>query len=110
MSKLIYIASPYSHPLDDVRIENYKIVSNFTADLVSKGNVAFSPITYGHHLVDFKEMPTDWEFWKNFCFSFLSKCDELIVLTMPGWKESKGVMEEIDFCVDNGIPITYIEF
>lgn len=108
-SKLIYVASPYSHPVDDVRIENYKIVSNYTAKIVSDGNVAFSPITYGHHLVDFKDMPTDWDFWKNFCLTFLSKCDEMVVLKMPGWEESRGVKEEIEFCKKNKIKINYVE-
>lgn len=108
-SKLIYMASPYSHPKDEVRIENYKLVSKKTAQLVSDGHVVFSPITYGHHLVDFKTMPTDWEFWKNFCLTFLAKCDEMIVYRMEGWTASRGVQEEIEFCKKNNIPITYID-
>lgn len=109
MSKLIYVASPYSHPVDEIRIENYKVVSLYTANLVRNGFVIFSPITYGHHLTEFKEMPLDFEFWGNFCLTFLAKCDMMHVLRIPGWENSKGVREEIDFCKKFEIPIVYIE-
>lgn len=110
MNKLIYIASPYSHPVEDVRIENYELVSNLASKLCAEGHVVFSPITYGHTLVGFRpSMPTDWEFWKNFCLTFLSKCDEMIVYKMAGWEESKGMKEEITYCKENKIPITYID-
>lgn len=110
MTKLSYVASPYSHPIDDIRIENYKIVSNFVANLVKNGNVVFSPITYGHHLVEFRTMPTDFEFWENFCLTFLSKCDEMIVLKIPGWEDSIGIKNEIRYCEVHDIPIYYIEY
>ena len=35
--KLIYIASPYSHPDDNVREENFRIVSKLVAKLTSEG-------------------------------------------------------------------------
>ena len=110
MSKLIYIASPYNHEDDSVRIENYKKVSSLAAYLVSMGDVALSPITYGHTLLEFCEMPYDWQFWSNFCISFLSKCDELLVYKMDGWDKSRGVKEEIEYAIDNNIPVKYIEY
>jgi hypothetical protein len=108
-SKLIYLASPYSHPDDDIRINNYNVVSNIAADMVSKGDVVFSPISYGHNLVNFKEMPTDWDFWFNFCVTFLLKCDKLVVCKIPGWENSRGVKEEIEIALKCGIEVEYIE-
>jgi hypothetical protein len=110
MGKLIYIASPYNHEDDSVRIENYKKVSNLAAHLVSKGNVALSPITYGHNLLDFCEMPYDWKFWSNFCLTFLSRCDELWVYKMDGWDKSRGVQEEIDYALQYNITIKFIDY
>jgi hypothetical protein len=109
MSKIIYLASPYSHPDDKKREENFEKISEIAADLCSEGHVAFSPITYGHTLVGFKSMPTDWVFWQNFCLTFLNKCDELHVCKMEGWNHSRGVAEEIEYAVKNGIEIRYID-
>ncbi len=109
MSKLIYLASPYSHPEDSVRHENYLIVTKIAADLVSRGHVAISPITYGHMLLEHAKMPTDWEFWENFCITLLEKCEKIIVCNnMVGWDKSRGVAAEIEFAKNNGIEIEYL--
>lgn len=44
---MIYVASPYSHPDKKIQEERYVLVSKACAELVSKGYIAFSPITYG---------------------------------------------------------------
>ena len=111
MNKLIFVSSPYSHPDDKVREENYQKVSKYTAELISQGHVAFSPILYGHTAVNFApDMPTDWSFWEHFCLTFLSKCDEMIVYMMEGWDKSKGVKEEIAHAKNLGIEIKYVEY
>jgi len=108
-NKLIYIGSPYSHPDKDVRQERFELVSKFAADLVSEGYIAISPITYGHTLLYFKDMPTDFEFWNMFCIGLLKKCDYLYVLEIDGHKESKGLQEEIKFAKENNIIIKYFK-
>jgi len=107
MSRIIYISSPYNHPENEVVEQNFKDVSEFAAIMCSHGHVAFSPITYGHTLLQFVEMSSDWEFWKNFCLSFLQHCDELVVYKMPGWLESGGVKDEIEYAKEHNIKITY---
>jgi hypothetical protein len=109
-SKIIYVASPYSHPDDEVRENNFKLVAKLVADLTADGYVCMSPIVYGHTLLNFKEMPSDWEFWKNFCLTFLEKCSEMIVYKMPGWDKSRGVKEEIEFAEKNNIKVLYREY
>lgn len=108
-SQLIYLASPYSHPDDEIREDNYVVVSNIAADMVADGQVVFSPISYGHNLITFKEMPSNWEFWFNFCVTFLLKCDKLVVCKMPGWENSVGVKEEIEIAINHGIDVEYID-
>jgi hypothetical protein len=107
---IIYLASPYSHPDDQVREENFRKISKVAAKMNAEGIVALSPITYGHTLVQFHEMPTDWEFWQNFCFELLIKCDKLVVCKMEGWDKSRGVEAELSIARDHGIPIEYIEY
>ena len=111
MRKLIFVSSPYSHPDDNVREENYQKVSKYTAELIKNEVVAFSPILYGHTAVNFEpDIPTDWPFWENFCLTFLNRCDEIIVYMMEGWDKSRGVAEEIAYAKDLGIKITYVEY
>lgn len=109
MSKLIFVSSPYGHPNPDVVEENYLKVTKFVSQLCSNGQVAISPITYGHTLLKYKKMPSDWEFWKNFCVTLLTKCDEMIVYKMDGWDKSNGVAEEIRVATNLGIKIKYVD-
>jgi hypothetical protein len=110
LKKIIYLASPYSHPNDEIREQRFKDIAKISAELNSQGIIAFSPIVYGHTLLDFKEMPTDWQFWQTFCLSFLQHSDELHVYKMDGWEMSSGIAEEIKFAEKNNIPVKFFEF
>jgi len=106
-TELIYLASPYSK--GDVE-ENFRLVSIKAAELVKEGYVVISPITYGHTLLQFNEMPKDWNFWMNFCTEMLYRCERLLVYKMPGWESSEGVQAEISIANDHNIPIEYIDY
>ena len=111
MSKLIFISPPYNHSDPAIVELNYYKVGKFATKLVSEGNVAISPIVYGHNLLKFQpDMPGDWKFWQNFCFTLLEKADEMIVYKMEGWDKSRGVSEEIEFAKQHNIPIKYVEY
>ena len=43
--------------------------------------------------------------WYAFDLQFLARSDELLVLQLPGWEESKGVLVEIAAAQARGIPI-----
>jgi len=106
---LIYLASSYGHRDPAVMQDRYELVCQAAADMVAEGQMAISPIAYGHTLLGYREMPGDWEFWQAFCISLLAKCDRMIVLQMDGWQESRGVQAEIRYAETNGIPVDYIE-
>lgn len=108
MSKLIFISSPYNHSDPKKIEENYNKVLELTAKLTKDGIVVISPIVYGHNIVQYMPMDTSWEFWKNFCVTFLRKCEELYVYCIPGWDISNGVQEEIRIAKELNIPIRYI--
>lgn len=109
MTKIIYLATPYTHKDKDVVERRYNQTANKCAELISEGNVVISPIFYGHNLLKYREMPSDWEFWKNFCESFLYKSDELWVYMIDGWEQSTGIKGEIELAQKINIPIRYIE-
>lgn len=110
MSDIYFVSSPYSHDDKEVVKLRFEQVSKYVARLVSEGTVAFSPITYGHVLCGIQDMPSDFEFWDNFCYSFLDKATKLIVLKLDGWLESTGVQGEIKFAKENNIPIVYVDY
>lgn len=84
-------------------------MSLYAGYLCSQGEVAISPITYGHVLASFVEMPTDWSFWKNFCLTMLVQCTEMHVLMLENWSISEGVEGEIEFAIEHKIPVKYIK-
>ena len=110
MNKLIFLSSPYSHP--DKRVVELRCLetTKYVAEQVSIGNTMFSPIIYGHELLKHKDMPSDWEFWKNFCVSFMSRCSEVWVLQLDGWEESNGVKSEIEIAKELNIPVKYVKY
>lgn len=110
MSKIIYLACPYSHEEKHIRELRFLQVTDYTAKQVALGNIVFSPISYGHLLSEFKDMPLNFEFWENFCLTFLSKCDEMHILKLEGWSESIGINGEGSYCRDNNIKIKYIDY
>ena len=104
-----YLASPYSSVDADVREERYHKVMCHSANLLKKGIIAYSPIVYSHEMSKKFEMPSDADFWWFFNKIMLDKCDVLMVYKMQDWDKSKGVKQEIDYALENDIPIVYCE-
>lgn len=107
-NKLIYLAVPYSNNNPTIEESRFKEVNLAAAHFFRAGLQIFSPISHCHPIKT--DIGGSFEIWGKFCIEMLSKCDELYVLTMPGWRESKGVSEEIKFSLNNNIPVTYIEW
>lgn len=101
MQKLVYLASPYSHADAAVMQRRFEIVKECTAALSRMGHVIFSPILHSHQMAVDHALPPDWEgFWKPIDTVFLHKADVLWVLTIDGWRVSRGVTEEIQIMQD----------
>lgn len=103
----IYIASPYTHPKADVMEERYEIVSGHTAFLLNKGIHVFSPIVHCHELAKTFGLPRHAEFWNAYNVTMLRAAGQLLVLTMEGWHESRGVKHEIYIAELLHIPLKY---
>jgi nucleoside 2-deoxyribosyltransferase len=104
---VIYLASPYSHADPAVREARYRAACRTTAAMLKAGLVVFSPIVHSHPLVAF-DMPTGWDFWERIDRAYLTRCDEVVVLTLDGWKESTGVRAEIALARDLGKPVRFL--
>jgi hypothetical protein len=106
---MIYLASPYSHPDKEVRHDRFVAACVYAGSLMQKNKHVYSPIAHTHPIAELCELPTGWEYWKEFDTIMLRVCSEVRVLCIPGWKESKGIAAELEMARGMGLPITYSE-
>ncbi len=105
----IYLASPYSHQREDVKLKRYNDVRHKTAELMMDGHIVFSPIAYSHQFHMDHDLPGDWQFWQTYDRAFIEWCDEVWIYMLPGWQESHGVQAEISIAANMGKIIQYLE-
>lgn len=104
---MIYLATPYSHPNEEVRALRFLQAYHYCCKAMQKGEVIFSPIVYGHRFADLGDAQTDHVWWQDFNESILIAVRELRVLKLEGWDQSLGIQHELDFADRNGIEVTY---
>ena len=96
----------YTHPDEVTRNTRVELASIIAAKLMCEGHVVFSPITHGHQVAD--HLPPaklhSHEFWMAQCLPMLEDCDWMMVVPLHGWRESRGVAEEMAFAKVNRIP------
>jgi len=105
----IYVASPYTS--DDSRIveERFEAAEKFVVKALNSGDMVYSPIVHCHAIADKYEMPIDFSFWSNYNKAMLSTASEIWVLQLDGWEDSKGVKAEVEFAIECGIEVRYVE-
>jgi hypothetical protein len=105
---MIYLAAPYTHPDPKVVEERMATFCQVDASLCRQGLITVSPLSK-HWMKDHVDIPLTWDFWKNYSEKLLEKCDALYVIMMPGWKESEGVLGEIDLAKKMSKEIKYLD-
>jgi hypothetical protein len=76
--------------------------------LLLDGHHIYSPVVHGHPLVRYG-LSADWSFWQRFDRPHLERCDEVVVLTLDGWRESIGVQAELKHAGVLGKPVRYLD-
>ena len=100
---LIYLASPFAHPSVVVREARLEAVRYVCGKMIDEGRIVLSPLVYAGELAQRGfHAPQGWYAWD---LQFLARSDELLVLQLPGWEESKGVLVEIAAAQARSIPI-----
>jgi hypothetical protein len=104
-SKLIYLATPYTHENNEVMERRYEAVTHTLGALLEHGQAAYSPIT---HCRKVQQMGycDEWteDDWLGFDKNFLDHCDTVLILGLPGWKSSPGVTWEIAYAEEHDLP------
>ena len=105
---LIYLATAYSHPDRDVMEARFVQACQIAGRLMRAGHLVFSPIAHTHPIAIQCDLPRDWEFWQRYDLALLSACSPLLVVTMDGWRESRGIAGEIEIARTLGLPVRYL--
>lgn len=106
---IYYLASPYTHADPERRLRRYRAACRAAAYFIERGLIVYSPIAHGHAVAcDGRPLATDFEFWQKHCLAMLGRCDGMLVLTLEGWKESRGVQAEIAEAKRLGIGLLHV--
>lgn len=112
LTKMIYVASAYSHKDKLKQLFRYRNVTECIGKLQDKYPYAFiGPITQSHQTAAYmKRSSTSFKAWKLRDLTYMSRCDELWLYAdeKGAWRESIGVKEELTFAVSNDLPIKFI--
>lgn len=106
---MIYIGSPYSDPSFLVMDDRAYQAGCFAAYMAKQGHVVYCPIASWHHLAKEHAMPRDFPFWSKMNLDILSRSEELWVLQLGGWENSRGLAEELKFAEVMHIPTRFFD-
>lgn len=105
-----YLGSPYSHEDGLIRARRHRQVCEAAARLFERGIYTYSPIA---HTVAINELgglnEAAFEYWRPFDLGMVDRLTGLMVLMLPGWRESVGLQAEIAHARATGKPILWAE-
>jgi len=108
MRKMLwYVASPYGK-YEGGTDKAYEDVCREMALLLDAGVRVFGPIAHTHGLS--KHMaPKPHKFWMTIDRWVFDACDGLIIVKLPGWWESEGVMQELAWATQANMPVVKMD-
>jgi hypothetical protein len=118
---LIYLASPYTYKIKEedvsrpgsvewgkgIEEDRFHQVCLVAGELMKDGLHVFSPMAHTHPILTRCDLPTDWEFWKEYDEQMLKACKRFVIAMLPGWHRSKGVSAERKLADGMGMVVEY---
>lgn len=100
-----YLASPYTDcPLG--RKKAFEVVAKKAAELAKAKVQVFCPIAHSHPMALHGDLEGgDFDFWMQFDDPFMRASVGLLIYMMPGWKDSRGVIAELEHFRKAGKPV-----
>ena len=106
---VIYLAAPYSSPNPYVEWTRYKKTCVAAARLMAEGIAVFSPLANTIPAVHLGGLDIDHAAFLRIDKTILVRCDELMILALDGWRESKGVQQEAAEAIRHYLPIILVK-
>lgn len=98
MSILTYLSVPYSAPDPDLVAHRALQARIAAASLVASGRLVLCPVAMNHEMLELMNgngMGAPKGYWRGLEERLAASCDELVVLTLEGWEQSRGVAREL---------------
>ncbi|HUT57895.1 MAG TPA: DUF1937 family protein [Phycisphaerae bacterium] len=92
---MIYLAAPYSSKDPSVRRRRFRASCKAAAVMLRKGLMVFNPLAHSVPIAAAGLDDMDHDFWMRVDRPYLEWCHMVMVLTLDGWRESRGVSMEI---------------
>ena len=105
---MIYLASPYSHDDEAVRLERFRQSVRAAGKLMNLGCKVYSAIGHSHPIAVECNLPLGWDYWEAFDRWYIERCSCVVVLILKGWDESSGVKAEMKIASELGKPIRWM--
>ena len=105
---MIYLASPYSHPAPTIRHRRFRAACRAAGTLLRAGLMVYSPIAHSAAIAACGLDDMDHDFWMHVDRPYLEWCHMVMVLTLDGWRDSRGVNIEIAQARAMGKPVSFI--
>ena len=107
-NNFIYLCSPYSHKLPEVREMRFQAACHCAAILMRRGLFVFSPIAHSHPIALAGDLPKGFDYWEHFDRWAINSCNSVAVLAIDGYIESTGITAETKYAATLGKRIQYI--
>lgn len=109
---MIYLASPYTHKEEAIMKAREIEITLIAARLTKMYKIPmFLPITQSARMAQLcpSLFGHTFDAWKDIDLMAINHCDEVWVITMPGWKESVGVQAEIAYAKSINKKVLYLD-
>lgn len=100
-ARVVYLAGPLTTH-GDAQANRDRAVQ-YAKALAHQGVTLIVP----HFFLELDSPSLSYDYWMGACLALLSRADE--AMFMPGWEHSTGCKIEHHFCLQNQIPIKYLE-
>lgn len=90
-----YAASPYSKFAGGIAAAHIA-ASKLAGRLLIRGIPVYSPIAHSHPIAIYAGIdPYSHDIWLPICEPMMAAAHGILVATMPGWEESRGIAHEL---------------
>lgn len=111
---MAYIAIPYTGAMGpkaslEDREKSFHVVNRIAAIFLLQGELVYSPITHSHPIHFYMgEAGNDHQLWMKYDEAMAECCNRLYVVCYGSYRESRGVMMEIEYFKKSKKPVFLI--
>lgn len=95
--ELTYLACPYTDPNPKIMQLRYAVNAQVAADLFKEGIMVFAASMHNAFIEEIANLKDRFSTWQAFNHLMIERSDRVLVVTLDGWEQSKGVQDQIQY-------------